>query len=110
MGGHPGTLDLRLYRGDSYAWTVRVWSDDAHTQPGDLTGVTAAGAVAGIAGGVIPLDCAITLPNIIEVELAASSWDGVLNPSRWDLQLTFADGRIYTLLAGGVSVQDDVTA
>ena len=65
---------------------MRVWADEAHTQPGDLTGVTAEGAIAG-SDGTIRLDCAVTLPNLIDVELAAASWDGVTNPSRWDLQL-----------------------
>ena len=109
MAGHPGTLPLRLYRGDSYSWQVRIWADEAHTRPGDLTGVTADAAIAGTSGGVIAIDCAVTLPNIIDLELAAASWDGVLNPSRWDLQLTYSDGRVYTLLAGPVAVEDDVT-
>ena len=107
MAGHPGTLPLRLYRGDSYSWQVRVWADEAHTLPGDLTGVTAEGAIAG-SDGTISLDCAVTLPNLIDVELPAASWDGVTNPSRWDLQLTYSDGRVYTMLAGPVTVQDDV--
>ena len=51
----------------------------------------------------------VTLPNLIDVELPAASWDGVTNPSRWDLQLTYSDGRVYTMLAGPVTVQDDVT-
>ena len=108
MAGHPGTLPLRLYRGDSYAWTVRSWTDEGHTLPADLTGVTAAASIAGTSG-VIVLDCAVTLPNIIDVTLDAGSWDGVRSPSRWDLQLTYADGRVFTLLAGDVTVQDDVT-
>jgi hypothetical protein len=109
MAGHPGTLPLRLYRGDSYSWQVRAWADEGHTEPADLTGVTAAAAIAGDIGGVIAIDCAVTLPNLIDLDLAASSWDGVVNPSRWDLQLTYADGRVYTILAGPVTVQDDVT-
>ena len=80
MAGHPGTLPLRLYRGDSYSWQVRTWSDADHTQPADLTGVTAAAAIAGDLGGVIAIDCAVTLPNLIDLDLAAASWDGVVNP------------------------------
>ena len=105
---HPGTLPLRLYRGDSYAWQVRVWADDAHTTPVDLAGVTAAGQLEGSDGTVV-LDCAVTEPNIIDVALDAGAWNGTGSPGRWDLQLTYADGRIYTLLAGPVTVQDDVT-
>jgi hypothetical protein len=101
-------LPLRLYRGDSYSWQVRVWADEAHTSAVDLTGATAAGAVAGV-DGAIALDCAVTLPNLIDVLLPAAGWNGTANPSRWDLQLSWSDGRVYTLLAGPVSVQDDVT-
>jgi hypothetical protein len=108
MAGHPGTLPLRLYRGDSYSWQVRVWADEAHTQPTDLAGATAAAAIGG-PGGVIAIDCAVTLPNLIDVVLPAEHWNGTLALDRWDLQLTFDDGRVYTLLAGPVSVQDDVT-
>jgi hypothetical protein len=108
MAGRPGTLPLRLYRGDSYSWQVRVWADEAHTSPVDLTGATAAGAVGGVAGA-ITLDCTVTLPNLIDVLLPAAGWNGTLAFDRWDLQLSWSDGRVYTLLAGPVSVQDDVT-
>ena len=108
MAGHPGTLPLRLYRGDSYSWQVQLWTDDDPRAAIPLDGVTAAGAIAG-SDGTISLDCAVTLPNLIDVDLAAASWDGVTNPSRWDLQLTYSDGRVYTMLAGPVTVQDDVT-
>lgn len=108
MAGHPGTLPLRLYRGDSYAWQVRVWVDEAHTSPMDLAGAVAAAQIGGT-GGVIVIDCTITLPNIVDLELAATSWNGTLALDRWDLQLTWDDGRVYTLLAGPVTVSDDIT-
>ena len=108
MPGHPGTLPLRLYRGDTYAWQVRVWTDEAHTAPMNLAGASAAAQIGG-SGGVMELTCAITLPNIIDLELAAASWNGTLAFDRWDLQLSWDDGRVYTLLAGSVAVQDDVT-
>jgi hypothetical protein len=108
VAGHPGTLPLRLYRGDSYAWQVRLWSDDAYTVPVDLAGAMAAASIAAT-DGVMDIVCTVTLPNVIDLNLAASEWNGVTNPTRWDLQLTWDDGRVYTLLAGGVTVQDDVT-
>jgi hypothetical protein len=108
MAGHPGTLPLRLYRGDSYSWQVRVWVDEEHTSPMDLAGATAAAQIEGSVG-VVVLDCAVTLPNLIDVALPAENWNGALTYDRWDLQLSWADGRVYTLLAGPVTVQDDVT-
>jgi hypothetical protein len=101
-------MPLRLYRGDSYPWQVRVWADEAHTAPTDLAGATAAAQIAG-PGGVMVIDCSITLPNLIDMTLAATAWDGTTAYDRWDLQLTWDDGRVYTLLAGPVAVQDDVT-
>jgi hypothetical protein len=108
VAGHPGTLPLRLYRGDSYAWQVRLWADEAHTEAIALDGASAAAQIEG-PGGVIALDCAITLPNLVDVVLPAEHWNGTLALNRWDLQFTWDDGRVYTLLAGPVSVQDDVT-
>ena len=109
MAGRPGTLPLRLYRGDSYSWQVRLWRNAAHTDPLPLDDITAAASIGGTDGGVIVLGCTVTLPNLIDLELAADAWDGVVNPSRWDLQLNFIDGRVYTLLTGRVTVQQDVT-
>ena len=108
MAGHPGTLPLRLYRGDSYPWQVRVWLDEAHTSPMDLAGAAAGASMEG-ADGVIAFDCAVTLPNLIDVLLPAERWNGGRDFDRWDLQLSWTDGRVYTLLAGPVTVQDDVT-
>ena len=106
---HPGDLPLSLYRGDSYAFTVRVWADSGHTIPGDLAGATAAAELRQGAE-VIVLDCTVVEPNSVDVALAADAW-GTVGPGtgRWDLQLTYSDGRVYTMLAGPVTVQDDVT-
>ena len=107
MSGHPGVLSLNLYRGDSYSWVVRVWGDDAHTQPVDLAGATAEAEIRGGAG-TIALSCVVTLPNEISVELPAANWNATGSGARWDLQLSWTDGRVFTLLAGSVSVRGDV--
>ena len=105
----PGDLPLSLYRGDSSAFTVRVWSDAAHTIPGDLAGATAAAELRQGAE-VITLDC-VVVENSVDVALAADAW-GTVGPGtgRWDLQLTWPDGRVYTVLAGLVTIAGDVTA
>lgn len=109
MAGHPASLPLRLYRGDTYSWQVRLWADAAHSQPLDLTGALAAAQLEGAGGNVIVLDCAVTLPNLVDMVLPAAAWSDALKPERWDLQLSWEDGRVHTLLAGPVTVTDDVT-
>ena len=37
----PGTFNMELYRGDSYDWSFRLWTDDEKTQAADLTGAIA---------------------------------------------------------------------
>lgn len=108
-------MTLRLYRGDSYAFQVRTWHDDAHTDPLPLTGATAAGRIDHCDGSAMDLECAVTLPNLIDVVLPATLWNGThctcggSRKGRWDLQLTWSDGRVYTLVSGPVSVSEDVT-
>ena len=108
MADHPGSLPLRLYRGDSYAWSVRAWTDDEHTIAADLAGVTPRAMIRGSAGS-IELTCTLTEPNVIDVVLPADAWGAIGGSARWDLQLTYADGRVFPLLAGPVSITGDVT-
>jgi len=101
-------MPLRLYRGDSYAWTVRAWSDEEHTLPIDLAGATPRAVIRGSAGS-IELTCTLTEPNVIDVVLPADAWSAVGKSARWDLQLAWSDGRVFTLLAGSVTIAGDVT-
>jgi hypothetical protein len=98
-----------LYRGDSYGFAVRVWTDEAHTIPGDLAGATAA-AELHQGPEVMVFDCTVT-DNVVDVEVPAAAW-GDVGPGtgRWDLQLTWSDGRVFTVLAGAVTIAGDVTA
>ena len=106
---HPGELPLGLYRGDSYAFTVRVWADAAHTIPGDLAGATAE-AELHQGAEVAAFTCTVVEPNSVDVELPAAAWGMVgAGTGRWDLQLSWADGRVFTVLAGPVTIAGDVT-
>jgi len=105
----PANLDLDLYRGDSARMQVTLW-DKAHA-PIDLTDVVARAEIRDRAAGtiVIPLTCVITLPNIIDVTLAASDSMNLPPAGGWDLQLTYASGEVNTPIAGLVRVTPDVT-
>lgn len=109
----PGNYPLALYRGDSYSWQFVLWEDDAHTLPSDLTGVTAAAQVRDKPGGaiVMAMTCDVDLPNTINVNLAAAAWapSGPKGTAAWDLQLTYADDSVVTVLAGQAIITQDVT-
>ena len=108
MNGHPGSYSLAIYRGDSYTWPFRAWSDAAHTVPIDLAGVTVAAEVC-VGSSRHPLGVVVTLPNVITVTLDAGTSRQLYGSGRWDLQLTYSEDVVYTLVAGGVSVSPDVT-
>lgn len=107
----PGTYNLALYRGDTYSWTIKVWQDAAHTVPTDLTGATAKAEIRDRTGGttIVPLTCTLTPPNTIVMKLATAQWTGMPPAGVWDLQITYADGTVTTVLAGSVTVTPDVT-
>jgi len=109
----PGDYPLDLYHGDSYNWQFKLWTDEAKTQALDLTGVTVKAEIrdkpAGLA--IYPLDCTVALPNVIEAILPANMSDTlpIGTDMVWDIQLTYPNGSVNTLLAGKVSVTQDVT-
>jgi len=108
----PGRYPLQLYRGDTYRWKFQLWADPERTQPADLTDVEARAQIRERPGGqtVVDLQCTITLPNIIDMLLDHAG--SVRLPERtgaWDLQLTYAAGDVSTVLAGPVTVTQDVT-
>jgi hypothetical protein len=106
----PAVFHLNLYRGDTYAWRFALWADDSKTQPVDLTGVTAAAQIRDLPDGlnVIDMACTITPPNLIDMALTATDC-ATARPGGWDLQLTYSDGRVLTVLAGNVLVTGDIT-
>jgi hypothetical protein len=107
----PGTYDLALYRGDSYGWRVRLWEDAAATIPADLTGVTVEAEIRDRSAGtfVVALDTVVTLPNIVDLAITPDMYATCPAKGVWDLQLTYADGTVRTVLKGAVAVTGDVT-
>jgi len=129
----PGAFNLTIYRGDTYHWQFTLWKDADKTEPVDLTGVTANAEIRNRPGGatVVPMDCTVA-DNTVAMTLSAAASSqlplgavptaqpgsfGVAVPTNtlpdwlgaWDLQLTFANGDVNTILAGTVTVTADVT-
>ena len=103
--------DLKLYRGDTVEWGVRVFAADGIT-PIDLTGSTVAAQFRDKFDGtqVVDFDTTIELPNIIHVEVTPAMWTDASTGGVWDLQVTDDVGAITTVAAGKVTVTLDVTA
>jgi hypothetical protein len=108
--GQPFGYGLSVYRGDSAAWQFVLWADTARTVPVDLTGVTAAAQMRDRPDGlnVTNLAVAVTLPNIVNVSLTATASAAAVTGA-WDLQLTYTDGTVTTVVAGPVQVLKDIT-
>ncbi len=106
----PGECPLDLYRGDTRRYQFKLWADAAKTVPADLTGVTAAAMIRDKATGgtfAVELACTITQPNIIDIPITTDA----TFPAKgvWDLQLTYPNSDIVTVLKGPVTVTADVT-
>jgi hypothetical protein len=107
----PGDYPLALYRGDTYKWQFVLWADAGKTTPADLTGVTVKAEIRDRPGGtkIIPMTCAVVMPNKIDATLDASASRAVPATGAWDLQLTYPSGDVATVLAGAVTATLDVT-
>lgn len=108
----PGNMPMDIYRGDTSAWQFKLYEDEEKTIPSDLTGVAAKAQIRDRSGGakITELTCEITLPNTILMTLSATASKAIsITRGVWDLQLTYPDGRVVTIVAGGVTVTPDVT-
>jgi len=108
----PSSYPLTLYHGDSYEWQFKLWLDTGKTVPLDLTDVVAKAEIRDKAGGpyIMEITCTIVIPNIVAGSLSAAACRSLpLGNLVWDLQLTYPNGAVNTILAGAVSVTPDVT-
>lgn len=108
----PGNMPMDIYRGDTSAWQFKLFEDESKQTPSDLTGVTAKAQIRDRSGGskITDLTCEITLPNVILVTLSAEDSKALeITRGGWDLQLTYPDARVITIVAGGVTVTPDIT-
>jgi hypothetical protein len=108
----PASKPLDLYRGDTFPFAARLWSDAGMTVPVDLTDVTARAQLRGdtLDCLILEMACVVELPNIVHMTIEAASWPAdVPSSARWDLELTDAGGSVRTVLAGPVRITADVT-
>jgi hypothetical protein len=109
----PGKLDLDLYRGDDARFYFRVWLNSARTQPADLSEATAKSEIrdkVGATGTLIgAFTCTIEAPNIVNLTMTAAESTVLPGKGVWDLQLTYENGNVRTLLYGAVKVVNGVT-
>lgn len=108
----PGTFAIAVYHGDTYRWQFTLWQDPAKTIPADLTGVIPKAEIRQSAGGALvnTFDLTVQMPNIILMVL--NSTKSLAMPKTggtWDMQLTYPNGDVQTILSGGVTVTMDVT-
>src|SRR4051812_50157975 len=101
----PGSLPLALYRGDSGSWRFVLWADTAKTIPADLAGVIAKAEIRDKVAGsnITALPCTVEMPNAILMTLSATASAKLPVKGVWDLQLTYPEGQVSTVLAGGVA-------
>ena len=104
-------MPLSLYRGDTYRWHFRLWLDTERTIPADLTGATALAQIRDRAGGtlIVSMACAVTVPNDINMVLTAEDSAKLPSSGAWDLQVTYANTDVATVLGGPVNTTSDVT-
>ena len=108
----PGKYSLSIYRGDTCRWQVKVWADDARSQPFDLTGLTARAEIRNRPAGskISSITCRITPPNIIDLELTPALSRTLPSRGVWDLRIVNpTNDAVGTILSGNVTVTAAVT-
>lgn len=106
----PAAVDLRIYQGDDFTFTVTV-SDPDTGEVLDLTGLLPEAQLR-----ASPTDEEILaefdadiLDNVIVLHLHHADSAALAGSCFWDVQLTDADGSIVTVAYGMVSVTNEVT-
>jgi len=105
----PVTVDLNIYAGDDFSFTVTVTNADGSTP--NLTGQTAKAEVRvtpGDATALVTFTCTIAT-NVITLTLPHTASTGLPAATVYDCQLTDSGGAITTLIAGKITSTADVT-
>ena len=109
----PGVLDLRLYRGDSFATDLNFTNADDEPEPYPLTGIWRAQIRAHAEGPTVldtfTVDTTRQDVGIINISLTTAQTLALPDRSVWDLENTPDDGKIRTYLMGSLFASGDVT-
>jgi hypothetical protein len=115
----PPTFNIEIYQGDTFSMFLRIRALDANGDPGnylDLTGSTAKAQVRANAAADPPdaeFTCTLgnqsTVPGSLFVELSPAQTAALTGNGVYDVQITHADGRIRTYLAGTTTLIKEVT-
>lgn len=109
----PQRQDIEQYRGDTCGVLLRLWEDDAKTEPVDLSGVVVTAQVRVKATDAEALtDFAVaTATNEVTLTLTPTQTRELPTQSVWDCQLDWlGDGAsIQTIVSGTIKVTQDVT-
>jgi hypothetical protein len=107
----PSQGDLILYQGDDEPYTVTVTLDG--TTPADITGYTAQAQIRRAVADADPevaatITCTVQSPEVL-LSIPHAVTATLTGKYVWDLQLTSPEGMVKTVMAGKVSVTQEVT-
>jgi hypothetical protein len=105
----PQTVNLRLYRGDDFIFTLTVTDDVGNDL--DLTGYEVRAHIrsnteSDVIAGEFDLDVVF---NVITLHLTNATSRAIPLRSVWDCETIDTDDMVLTLTAGGIDLTPDVT-
>jgi hypothetical protein len=103
----PPRVDLNVYQGDDYTFTLTV--TDAAGNPVTLTGTVAATLAASPGGQTVASFGVSVTANVVTLTLGHLASATLSGGYVWDCQWTAAAGKVTTLAAGVVNVMGGVT-
>jgi hypothetical protein len=107
----PAAVDLVIYQGDDFAFTLTVKNPDGTNA--DLTGATFVAQIRDVAGSstsTLLATFGVTVAtNVVTLSLAHADAATLPAMAVWDCQMTRAAGSVVTLAAGAVKVAADVS-
>lgn len=115
MSFFPATHNFDVYAGDTYTFTITYKENSVGV---DLTGTTLASSIATAAGETATTTMTVTAaadqtanPGQMNVTLPAANSDLLTGASYvYDIEVTWPDTSVQTILRGTITVTQDVTA
>lgn len=117
----PATQNIEIYKGDDFSIFFRIREKLANGDPGNYVDLTGAVGKAQIrqnedsttvdAEFTVTIGDQVQTPGAVLCELSSIQTGAlsITSPGKWDVQLTHADGKVRTYLAGTVTLIKEVT-